>query len=496
MPRRGALKAAALMAVLTVLASYDATGSGAGTTVRAASGTSVARPLDDRPNIVLILTDDQRWDDMKPLQTVQSEITAHGVTFNNSFVVNSLCCPSRTSILTGQYSHTTGVYSNSGPYGGFKSFHGDKSTIATWLHDSGYQTALIGKYLNTYTVPYVPPGWDRYLAFNPAGFRGGDYYNYSLMDENKVRASYGSAPEDYSTDVLSGAADDWVRGADPSKPLFLYFAPEAPHSPSTPAPRHKNLFKHLPPFRPPNYNEADMSDKPAWAQALRLLSQTEMDSLDRQRKNRWRSLVAVDEAVGSLIQALQDTGRLSNTMIIFASDNGFSTGEHRFKNKKAAWEESIRVPLIIRYDPLTSVPRTESHIALNVDWAPTMAELAGVSAPGVEGFSLMPFLQGIPVTDWRTDFLIEHMAGGGPLDHHPSDDNPKQVTDVFIPRFCAVRSETYTYVYYLDTFEEELYDLTLDPYEMISVHNDPGYATILDQMRTREAELCNPPPPP
>jgi N-acetylglucosamine-6-sulfatase len=489
MPKTRVLTATSLVALLTVLLASDATNPVPATSVPAASGAGATSPSDDRPNIVLILTDDQRWDDLRPMPTVQADITDHGVTFSNAFVVNSMCCPSRTSILTGQYSHTTGVYSNSGPHGGFKSFKEDNSTIATWLHDSGYQTALIGKYLNTQSMEYVPPGWDRWLAFNPADYSGGAYYNYSLLDENYVKVSYGSTAADYSTDVLSTAANDWIRGADPTKPLFLYFAPFAPHSPYTPAPRHKRMFKNIPPLRPPNYNEADVSDKPAWVQALPVLTQQDMDMLDNWRKNRWRTLVAVDEAVGAIVQSLQDTGRLGNTMIVFASDNGFLLGEHRIKNKKVPYEESIRVPMIIRYDPLTSTPRTDPHLALNIDLAPTMAELAGVSDPGVEGASLMPILNGT-VTDWRTDFLVEHMAGGG-----PADDRPKFVNDIFIPRYCEVRSETFTYVDYLDTLEEELYDLTLDPYQLSNVATDPSYASTLDQMRTREAELCNPPPP-
>jgi arylsulfatase A-like enzyme len=457
------------------------------------NGTSTVRPAGEsrtrtsQPNIVVILSDDERADNLWAMPNVGSDLVQHGVTFSNAFVVNSLCCPSRVSILTSQYSHTSGVYSNGGLYGGFDSFHGDSSTIATWLHGAGYQTALIGKYLNRYDRTYLPPGWDRWSAFEPAGRGGGSYYNYWLLDETGTHTYYGADPQDYSTDVLAGQADSFIRAADPSRPLFLFFTPFGPHAPYTPAPRHLTDFSHLPPYRPPSFNEADVSDKPAWVRRLPLLTQQQIKSLDSQQKNRYRTLLSVDDAVGEIVQALTDTGRLADTLIVFASDNGLEIGEHRFANKKVAWEESIRVPMIIRYDPLTGIPRVDSHLVLNVDIAPTAAELAGVPAPGAEGVSLVPLLTGNPPPDWRTDFLIEHLRDSeneSPLD-----------TKATVPTFCAVRTVQYLYVDYLDTGEEELYDLHVDPWELDSKQNDPGYGQVLSELRAREAELCSPPPP-
>jgi N-acetylglucosamine-6-sulfatase len=427
------------------------------------------------PNIVFILTDDQRWDTLWAMQNVQSELIAHGINFTNAFVVNSLCCPSRTSILTGTYSHTTDVYDNAGPYGGFASFHGDASTIATWLHGGGYRTSLIGKYLNGYNVEYIPPGWDHWAAFLHAP-QGGAYYNYDLdVDGTVVHHAY--TPEDYSTDVLAADADAFVRSTPAQQPLFMYLSFKAPHEPTTPAPKYSNAFANLPPLRPPNYNEADVSDKPAWVQALPLLPDAKQKKIDSNRKNQYRTFLSVDDAVNELVTALTDTGRLSNTMIVYASDNGWALGEHRWNNKKVAYEESIRIPLVIRYDPLTSTPRTDDHLVTNIDWAPTFAELAGVSSPGVEGLSMMPIIQS-PTASWRTDFLIEHLVGA---------------RDV-LPTFCAVRNEGFTYVLY-STREEELYDLALDPYELANVASDPSYATTLVAMRKRMKVLCDPPPP-
>jgi N-acetylglucosamine-6-sulfatase len=436
-------------------------------------------PASDPPNVVVILTDDQRWDSVNPntMPVVSAELADEGVTFSNALVVNPLCCPSRVSILTSQYSHTSLVYGNSGEYGGFNSFHGDSSTIATWLNDAGYHTALIGKYLNTYRMNYVPPGYDRYLAFNPTT-SGGEYYEYSLLNGSGVRTWYGSDPEDYSTDVLASAADAFVRSADPGEPIFLMFTPFAPHHPFIPAPEYEDRFSNLEDYRPPSFNEEDVSDKPAWVQARPRFSEAQEEKLARDRKDGYRTLLSVDDAVGTILAALTDTGRLSNSLIIFASDNGKMMGEHRWNDKKVPWEESIRIPLVVRFDRLIGTPFTDSHLVTNLDVAPTIAELAGIEAPGAEGLSLVPILGRHPIA-WRTDTLIEHLA------NEPTD----------VPTYCAVRNERYTYVRYLDTGEEELYDLSIDRFQLDSKHDDAEYADTLAELRLREAELCTPPPP-
>jgi arylsulfatase A-like enzyme len=248
----------------------------------AAKAPSSGRQLGDTgPNIVLILTDDQRWDTLWAMPHVQSELVARGVTFSNSFVVDSLCCPSRASILTGEYSHTTGIYKNESPNGGFGSFK-DPSTTATWLHDTGYHTGLIGKYLNGYRpkkVAYIPPGWDRWFAIlqgridNESAY----YYNYSVSDQGTL-ASYGATDADYSTDVFAAQADTFIRATDSAQPLFLTFAPVAPHAPARAPTRYAHSFSDLPPYRPPSYNETDVSDKPAYIQALKKLGSRQRNS--------------------------------------------------------------------------------------------------------------------------------------------------------------------------------------------------------------------------
>lgn len=447
-----------------------------------APGPAVASPP---PNIVLILTDDQRWDAIDRMPHLQSDLIDHGVRFTNMVVDNPLCCPSRASILTGQRSHLTGVWNDGSPYGGFTAFK-DGSTIATWLHAAGYQTALIGKYLNGYEShpAYVPPGWDRWDALT--------YHTYKMTDykvsENGVQRYYGTTTADYKTDVLANYADSFIRSAPSDKPLFLYFTPNAPHWPSQPASKYATAKLNLPYFDPPSYNEADMSDKPAYMQALPLLAQKSLKNNPRAfRLRQYRALLSVDDAIAKIMAALRDTGRLSNTLIAFSSDNGYEWGEHRWEGatgggKIVPYIESLRVPLVIRYDPLTTAAGTDSHLVSNIDLAPTFAQLAGVSAPGAEGSSLVPFLAGQD-QPWRTDTLIEHERSTGGSTYDQS-----------VPTYCGLHSDAYTYVVYA-TGERELYDEKADPYELNNVVNDPAYQSVVDDLHARLMQECQPAPP-
>jgi N-acetylglucosamine-6-sulfatase len=430
-------------------------------------------PSESKPDIVLILTDDQRWDTLWAMPQVRHLLVAQGITFTHAYVSNPLCCPSRASILSGQYSHTNGVYSNGKIRGGFPAFH-DQSTLATWLSDAGYSTALIGKYLNHYSSAevgtYIPPGWRRWVAFSRMQGGGGAYFNYELNIDGR-RREYGNAPRAYSTNVLARQAVSFIKST--PGPLFLYFAPSAPHSPVLPPPAYKEAFTGLQPWRPPSYNETDMGDKPEWYQAIPPLDDHMKDVVDKFRLKQYRTLVAVDDAVREIVDALQQTGRLHNTMIVFMSDNGYLWGEHRWHSKVVPWEESIRVPMVIRYDPLTPVASRDGHLVLNVDLAPTFADLAGTSAPGADGRSMLP-LMAQPQSPWRNQFLIEHW--GRP-----------------VPAYCGVHTSRWVYVKYA-TGEEELYNLAADPYQMQSVAEDPAYAPILASLRARLVEMCQPPP--
>jgi N-acetylglucosamine-6-sulfatase len=426
----------------------------------------------DRPDIVLILTDDQRFDTLWAMPTVQSELVAKGIEFTNGFVSNPVCCPSRSSILTGKYSHSTGVYTNqAGQHGGFPAFH-DRSTVATWLDDGGYRTALIGKYLNHYSGTYTPPGWDHWFV----SFKTGAFYDYKANSNGVVKA-FGSDPQDYGTDVLARRATAFIRSTSATQPLFLYFAPHAPHGPAIPGPGDETAFSKLDAWRPPSYNEARVADKPSYIKDRPSLPRSSQRAIDRFRLNQYRSLLAVDRAVASILDALRDTGRLSNALIVFMSDNGMLWGEHRWHSKFVPYEESIRVPFVIRDDALIASPRTDGHLVLNIDLAPTFAAVAGTGAPNVEGRSLLPLLSSAEAP-WRSDFLVEHLA----------------TTDDEVPTYCGVRAEGLIYVDY-GTGEEELYDLVRDPLELTNRAKDPAYRDERRALRSRLVQLCRPRPP-
>jgi arylsulfatase A-like enzyme len=417
-----------------------------------------------RPNIVLILTDDQRWDTVSFMPTVQRDLVGKGVTFANGFVTNPLCCPSRASILTGSYSHTTRVYRNRDLLGGFASFR-DESTIATWLDSAGYDTALIGKYLNRYPGSYVPPGWDRWVALRPPG-----YYRYGFDIDGEDFPLTDRAT--YSTDFLRREAVSFISTA--TGPFFLYFAPYGPHPPATPATRHSSAFADLPRWRPPSYNERDVADKPRWVRAVPRWNAVRRQSVDTLRRKQLQSLLAVDEAVASILQALARRGALANTLIVFLSDNGFLWGEHRLWAKWVPYEESVRVPFVVRHDALISSPRRETRAALGIDLAPTFAEVAGVAAPGFEGRSLLSVLAGNDVP-WRPSFLVET------LNRYP-------------PTYCALRSPRYSFITYR-TGVREIYDLAVDPYQLRNIAATANGRTIVKSLVQPLARLCDPPPP-
>jgi N-acetylglucosamine-6-sulfatase len=210
----------------------------------------------ERPNVVLIVTDDQEYGSLQEMPKVRDLLERHGTTFSNAIVPMPGCSPSRASILRGQYPHNHGIWFSSPPDGGYPAFHNrghEQSTLATWLQEGGYRTALVGKYLNEYGLnpetARVPPGWNEWYASPRL-----DYFDYDLIENGRV-VHYGTDPKDYLTDVLSRKASSFVRGAAQSgKPFFLYLAPRAPHDPATPAPRHEEQFGHARVPRTPAFN--------------------------------------------------------------------------------------------------------------------------------------------------------------------------------------------------------------------------------------------------
>jgi arylsulfatase A-like enzyme len=441
---------------------------------------SLAGAAATHPNIVLLLTDDQRWDTLPYMPTVQRLLVAQGVTFTNSFTTTPLCMPSRAGLLTGQYAHHTGALTNFPPRGGPDLFVGpDASTIATWLHQAGYRTGIYGKYVNLYQFqcpPYTatcyrPPGWDEWHVLLDEAT-----YNYRLTDGSSI-ISYGSAPEDYSTDVLAAKAADFVRDTH-GQPFLLYVAFHEPHDegmlPPVPAPRDQGTFADLPPLRPPSWDEADVSDKPAWIQ--RLPRATELigrgalrvplgEWSDRTRLGQLQALQAIDEAVERILSAVDASGQTSNTVVIFTSDNGLSWEEHRWLGKGCPYEECLRVPLVIRFPQLARGGRQDARMALNIDLAPTIAALAHVRVPpGTDGRSLVSLLRR-PGGPWREAFLFEYFA------------NPGEVP----PNFTGVRTRRWKLTRYDDPSDDELLHLSTDPYELTSAR--PGELAVTRRLQ-------------
>jgi N-acetylglucosamine-6-sulfatase len=415
-----------------------------------------------RPNVVVIETDDQTAESMRVMTNVNSLVGAKGTTFENSFVNYSLCCPSRSTFLTGQYEHNHGVTSNSGTTGGYQRFRAlhASNNLAVWLQDAGYYTGMVGRYLNGYANdPPVPPGWSEwYSAYQPV-------YDYTL-NQNGNLVNYGHDPTDYKTDVLTRKAVGFVdRRAPKAQPFFLWLAYTAPHiggpykdpNPPTdcwaaakPAPRHANAFDTEPLPKTPNFNEADVSDKPAAIRDRPLLSWGSITNIQRTYRCALESLLSVDEGVGKVVQALVANGELNNTLVVYTSDNGYFYGEHRIpEGKLHIYEESIRVPLQMR-GPGIPQGQTVNDLVINADLAPTIVDTASAT-PGLvmDGRSLIPVAQN-PGIERGRQLLVEQ------------------------PGFKAIRTERYMYAEH-GTGERELYDLANDPYELQSLHDDPAY---------------------
>jgi len=426
-----------------------------------------------KPNIVFILTDDLDRDlyfDASQFPKFNSLLVDKGTTFSNAFVTDSLCCPSRSSILRGQHVHNHDVRSNRPPLGGFEKFHGngdEKSTIATWLHDSGYRTGLLGKYLNGYPnsaeQTFVPPGWDVWAS--PIGGNGGyAEYNYRL-NENGTIVRHGAAPQDHLVDVLSQKSGEFIQQSG-DKPFFLYVAPFVPHAPATPTPRHADAFPGVQAPRTASFNQADLSAEPQWLRNRPLLGEQQQASIDELYRKRLQSMLDVDDLVEHVVDSLQKAGQLDNTYIVFTSDNGFHLGQHRLpQGKITAFDEDIRVPLVVRGPDVPAGKRVD-EFAANIDFAPTFAKLGGAKAPSfVDGRSLEPTLHGKSAgKSARNAVLVEQFTGGGNQRAGRRGGAP--------PTYAAVRTDRYTYVEYV-TGERQLYDLRDDPDEL---HNIVGTA--------------------
>lgn len=449
----------------------------------ALAGCSLAGQGDDeplaQPNIILVMTDDQPPDTIDQMPILQRELVAKGINFTHAYATTPLCCPSRASVLTGQYAHTHGVFDNRLPNGGAEIFD-DSSTIATWLQAAGYRTAWMGKYLNGYDnlTPQglVPPGWDEWHVFVDSSRPHRYYLNYDMSENGKV-VHYGTEDRDYSVDVMTKKATTFIRDTQKMKqPFFLVMGFYNPHQPHSFAKRHDKLFRDDAKYtanRYPNFNEEDVSDKPAWLQAQPL---ADAEYVTGVYQRCIRSMQSVDESIGDMLKTLEDTRQRDNTVFIFISDNGLSLGEHRLSSdKNSGYEESIRIPFVVSYPKVVKRARQDERLVANIDLAPTIIQLAGGEIPAsVDGASFVPLLEGTEVA-WRDALIIEHLRlaeGFGSL----------------IPTFEGVRTLKWKYYEY-ETGEIELYDMENDPYEMENLGARDEQAGVIAELAARLREL-------
>ncbi|MCW2867218.1 MAG: hypothetical protein JWR20_1406, partial [Marmoricola sp.] len=472
-----------------------------------------ARTLARRPNVLVVETDDMRVDDLRWMPSVRRLIQDRGLTFENSFAPYPLCCPSRSSFMTGEYTHNHHVYTHLDPYG-FSAFR-DRHTIATVLQGVGYRTALVGKYLNGYgeqflrsgqpSLHYVPPGWDQWYAGSDhlwdygSPNHGGGTYSYFDLVQN-VNGAIRSYPGRYSTDVTAEQTRSVIGGfARQDRPWFVWWTPTAPHhglpvEPDDPAPtrrRDGEFTEWDTPGRPAwvkgrfdrqithgsgtpltHSAEADVRDKPSWVRHLPELTAAEKHAETVVTRQRAEALYALDVQVRRTIQRLRALGQLDRTVVMFTSDNGYYLGEHRKRTGKVTLHEpSLRVPLLVvgpgvphgrRYDPVTTV-----------DLAPTIAAYAGTTMSGADGTSVLPVIRGGD-RGWDRAVVTEGMMGfGAYADSHQLGRTPLDTRGLRLGRWKLTR---------YSTGETELYDLLHDPLELHSLHRDPAHAATLRAM--------------
>ena len=464
-----------------------------------AGGNPAARPARflplppaSRPNIVFVLTDDLSMDLLPYMPQVRA-LAAHGMTFSNYFVSDSLCCPSRSSIFTGLFPHDSGVFTNSGPNGGIGAFwsHGDEQkTFNLALQRSGYETAMMGKYLNGYLegpnrdpLPgrYVPVGWNEW---DVAGW-GYPEYDYKMNIDGTVHY-FGHRPRDYLTSVIQRRGVRFIdHAAGTGRPFFLELATFTPHTPYVPAPRDRHLFAGLTAPRPPSFDVLP-THPPIWLSGHRPLRPRQLARINRVFRRRVQDVQSVDRMIAAIEQALRSTGTYRNTYIVFSSDNGLHTGEYRLMpGKLTAFDTDIHVPLVVA-GPGVPAGTTSDAMTENVDLAETFAQIGGTALPG-DGQSLLGLMHGATPLDWRNAVLVEHRGPATSL----LDPDAQTRASGNPTSYEALRTRQYLYVEYKDG-ERELYDLATDPWEL---HNIASAAspTLLASLHARllALEACH-----
>ena len=430
-----------------------------------------------KPNVLVVMTDDQDVTSLRVMRKLRRTLGDGGVSFVNAFANTPLCCPARAIYLTGQYAHNNGVISNGGARGGFSAFD-PRGNLAEAVQGAGYRTGFIGKYMNGYWKAAerrpkraIPPGFDQWIASLDHAM-----YGYRLNVDGRLKR-VGRRPRHYDTSVIARRAQRFIdRSLDRGEPFFLSLLTLAPHGeprrikrdlwPSPrPAPRHRARFRKLRLPKPPSFNLRDVSGKPRVVRKESRFSRAAKRELRRRHRSRLRSLLAVDDMVDRLILRLRERGALDDTYVIFTSDNGFLLGEHRLQGKIHLYEESVRIPLLIR-GPGIPAGATRRQLVGLVDLAPTINEITG-AAPLREpdGISLVPLIAD-PQAEIDRSILLENHVGAS-----------------------AVRAPGFFYAEHSRSGETELYDLEVDPHQLTNVRDDARYRADRDRLAARLDEL-------
>jgi N-acetylglucosamine-6-sulfatase len=506
-------------------------------------GVADARPAaaakDGRPNILVVMTDDQAVADVAKMPNVRRLLAAQGTSFSNAVDSFPLCCPSRATFITGQYAHNHGVVGNFFPYGWY-SMKGRANILPAWLQRVGYRTALVGKWLNGYGAVdahgEVPKGFDIWRGLLDASAY--DYFNFVMNRDGKLKSwgdsvfarglvefsnievvanpdglagvaaklkeVFGPPPytywgtqktKDYSPDVTGKVTEQLVQDQKSAKkPFFIWWAPAAPHREDVattlmgrpgrdprPAPRYASKSGGFKLPRPRSFNEADFTDKPSnMRHSAPLLTAAQIKQLQLDYEGRIGSLLAVDDHVKRLMKILKATHQDKNTLVVFVSDNGWLQGQHRIPGDKfLPYEESLRVPFILR-GPGVPAGKTVRGQVSNIDFAATLLDVAR-ARPGrtLDGVSLMPAVRN---PGRRPNAIVEIEA-------------PRPLFEQRVPvnawdrPYKGVRTDRYTYVVYTETGDVELYDRRKDPSQLRSVAADPAYARIKARLAAKLVKL-------
>jgi N-acetylglucosamine-6-sulfatase len=502
-------RARRLVAVLAAIAALGAALVG-GFAARQAEG---ANPK----NVIFILTDDQTANEIAAMPWTQLLIANQGVTFNKAYASYPLCCPSRVSLLTSEYTHNHGVRGNGNPIGGWSAFIPHESNaLPVWLHDDGYYNVHIGKYMNAYLISVpgvlpVPPGWDQW--YGKTSQEDLLYFNYQVIEQTGPKDEpqltfYGANPSDFQTDVFRDKAVEFVKDLTGDEtPFMMNVWFNAPHGPFEPAPRDLFTRSTTPLSRLPGFDEKDISDKPLWLrqQAKQRMSAGLRRTIVAERRRREEQLVSVDEAVKQIVTTLASKGILDDTYLVFASDNGFFRGEHRIiGGKYLPHDPSARVPLLLRGPGIPAGGVSDEVVSL-IDVPQTILDIAGEPDPALDGRSLLPYAESPALRSTRP-VLIEADTGRSDLGLNPAqssasratarvhlagkrgvknlDQEPNPIKSLksaangnFAPAYKAIRTARYLYVLYANG-QSELYDMVRDPYQLRSLSGDPRYRPV------------------